>query len=381
MTNISALPANAMFSTLLNNNHSVLRALLNAVQLPRYASTDDAIEVLKARLMADYSDACRKNDIYFCGGKFYLSTSLRLRENPPEPVWLVLTREYTGRWLLNYSRQNHVPAGIAARVGGTAIRQADIRKTVPLVKARPLSNNMAATLSRKGWTVAGEIDPKNLTQLFPTSTEIAEMTTFAAGSDIVHGLRLAATYPGTVQSVNVRDCTPIELRRIDGLLRTLVQQGYIVLEPSAARDRRFRVSRDSTVQDYLKGRWAEIYVAAQLLDLIGHDSSWQVRMDVQLRNGVTKAEADLLFYNRNSSQLFYIECKSGRAYLANHDSSALLAKAQCYGIPASNFAVFSSETSTLSAGMERLCTHLTTFNVRKLRKGLEAMIRKGAGPR
>lgn len=49
MTNASALPANAMFSTLLNNNHSVLRALLNAVQLPRYASTDDAIEVLKAR--------------------------------------------------------------------------------------------------------------------------------------------------------------------------------------------------------------------------------------------------------------------------------------------------------------------------------------------
>ena len=226
--------------------------------------------------------------------------------------------------------------------------------------------------------MAGEIDPKNLTQLFPTSTEIAEMTTFAAGSDIVHGLRLAATYPGTVQSVNVRDCTPIELRRIDGLLRTLVQQGYIVLEPSAARDRRFRVSRDSTVQDYLKGKWAEIYVAAQLLDLIGHDSNWQVRMDVQLRNGVTKAEADLLFYNRNSSQLFYIECKSGRAYLANHDASALLAKAQRYGIPASNFAVFSSETSTLSAGMERLCTHLTTLNVRKLRKGLEAMVRKGA---
>lgn len=185
MTNASALPANAMFSTLLNNNHSVLRALLNAVQLPRYASTDDAIEVLKARLMADYSDACRKNDIYFCGGKFYLSTSLRLRENPPEPVWLVLTREYTGRWLLNYSRQNNIPAGIAARVGETAIRQADICKTVPLVKARPLSNNMAAALSRKGWTVAGEIDPKNLTQLFPTSTEIAEMTTFA-GSTLPH---------------------------------------------------------------------------------------------------------------------------------------------------------------------------------------------------
>lgn len=371
MTTIVTVPTNTTFSALLDNNYPVLQALLNTVRLPHYASTRDAIEVLKARLMADYSDACRKNDVRPMGGKVYLSTSLRLRENALEPIWLVLNREPTGRWLLNYSRQNNLPAGLADRVGDTSLR-----KPTPFVGST--GNNMAAALSRKGWTVVEELDPKNLAQLFPTSTEIAEMTTFASGSDLVHGLRLAATYPDTVQSVNVQDCTPMELRRMDDLLRTLARKGYILVTPCSSGTRRFRVAADPAVQDYLKGKWAELYVASQLLDLIGHDSSWQVRMDVKLRNGPTKGEADLLFYNRNSGQLFYIECKSGRAYLANHDASALLAKAQRYGIPASNFAVFSSETSSLSAGMERLCTRLTTLNVRKLRKGLEAMVRKGA---
>ena len=63
MTTIVTVPTNTTFSALLDNNYPVLQALLNTVRLPHYASTRDAIEVLKARLMADYSDACRKNDV------------------------------------------------------------------------------------------------------------------------------------------------------------------------------------------------------------------------------------------------------------------------------------------------------------------------------
>lgn len=387
------VPTNETFAAMLENNYGVLQSLLNAARLPRYASTRDAIEVLKKRLCSDYADSVRKGDFRQCAGKLYTPTSLRLRESAMEPVWLVLSKDVSGRWLLNYSRQNNIPDGFAPKIPAPA---SSVTPAVPRVRSmqttavhtpsvvhassavtRTPANTLASALAKCGWTVENELAPQRLEQLFPLSEQIAMMTTFRAGSDLLHALRLAATYPADPQVLDVSGVSAADLQKLDLLLRTLSQKRYIRLFPAATWSRRFQVAPDPSVQDYLKGKWAEIYVASQLLELVGHNSSWQIRMDVQVRSASARAEADLLFYNRNTSQLYYIECKSGRAYRANHDTSELLNKAARFGVTASHFAVFSSETNTLAAGMEHLCTSLTTFNVKTLRKGLEKMIRMG----